>query len=83
MFIKLDTLRERLHGVVLNKGDQGHDIDGLEGELDALADSYDDLINFSKKLSSLKIREDWPYSEPNTIDEIKSDGFKVFDILKS
>jgi len=73
MFIKLDTLRERLHGVVLNKGDQGHDIDGLEGELDALADSYDDLINFSKKLSSLKIREDWPYSEPNTIDEIKNE----------
>ena len=59
--------------MVLNKGDQGHDIDGLEGELDALADSYDDLINFSKKLSSLKIREDWPYSEPNTIDEIKNE----------
>ena len=30
MLIKIQTLRERLHGVVLNKGEQGHDIEGLE-----------------------------------------------------
>ena len=73
MFLKIGALRERLHGVVLNKGDQGHEIDGLQDELTGLPDSYDDLINFSKKLSSLKIRDDWPYVEPNTIDEIKNE----------
>ena len=41
MLIKLDTLRERLHGVVLNKGEQGHNIEGLQEELDSLSDSYD------------------------------------------
>ena len=39
MLIRLDTLRERLHGVVLNKGEQGHDIEGLQNELDSLPDS--------------------------------------------
>ncbi len=29
MLIRLDTLRERLHGVVLNKGEQGYDIKSL------------------------------------------------------
>ena len=33
MLIRLDTLRERLHGVVLNKGEQGYDIKGLQDEL--------------------------------------------------
>ena len=28
MLIRLDTLRERLHGVVLNKGEQGYEIKG-------------------------------------------------------
>ena len=49
MLIKLDTLRERLHGVVLNKGEQGHNIEGLQEELDSLSDSYDEFVNFSKK----------------------------------
>ena len=70
MFLKIGTLRERLHGVVSNKGDQGHEIDGLQDELDSLPNSYDDLINFSKKLSSLKIRTDWPYVEPNAIETV-------------
>jgi len=70
MLIRLDTLRERLHGVVLNKGEQGHEIEGLQDELDNLPDSYDSLIDFSKKLSSLKIRSDWPYIEPNAINDI-------------
>ena len=70
MLIKLDTLRERLHGVVLNKGEQGHNIEGLQEELDSLSDSYDEFVNFSKKLSNLKIRSDWNYVEPNSINDI-------------
>ena len=70
MLIRLDTLRERLHGVVLNKGEQGYDIKGLQDELDKLPDSYDEFVKFTKKLLSLKIRNDWSYVEPSSINDI-------------
>ena len=28
MLINITTLRERIHGVILNKGEQGHEIEG-------------------------------------------------------
>ena len=67
MLIKLQTLRERLQAVVLNKGEQGFMIDGLSEKLDSIPDSYDQLGDFAKILSSLPIREDWPYVEPNDL----------------
>ena len=70
MLIRLDTLRERLHGVVLNKGEQGYNIEGLQDELDKLPDSYDEFVNFTKKLTNLKFRSDWPYIEPSSINDI-------------
>ena len=70
MLIRLDTLRERLHGVVLNKGEQGYDIEGLQDELDNLPDSYDELVKFTKNLLNLKIRKDWSYIEPSSINDI-------------
>ena len=42
MIISLDTLKNRIHGVVLNKGEQGHDINGLISKLESLPESYDD-----------------------------------------
>ena len=72
-FIKLfrvDTLREWLHGVVLNNGEQGYDIEGLQDELDNLPDSYDELVKFTKNLLNLKIRKDWSYVEPSSIYDI-------------
>ena len=41
MLIKIETLKERLQAVILNKGEQGHIIDGLEKELDSIDNSYD------------------------------------------
>jgi len=70
MLIRLDTLRERLHGVVLNKGEQGYDIKGLQDELDKLPDSYDEFVKFTEKLLNLKIRNDWSYVEPSSINDI-------------
>ena len=72
MLINIQTIRERLHAVILNKGEQGHIIDGLETQLDLVPDSYDQLIAFGKSLSDLPIRQDWQYIEPNDLDEIWS-----------
>ena len=74
MIISLDTLKTRIHGVVLNKGEQGHEIDGLISKLESLPDSYDDLLEFAGELSDLPIRTDWRYMEPNDIEEIWSES---------
>lgn len=74
MLIKIETLKERLQAVILNKGEQGHIIDGLEKELDSIDNSYDSLVNFTKKLSDLPLKDNWPYVEPNNLDEIWSES---------
>ena len=70
MLIGLGTLRERIHGVVLNKGEQGHEIDGLVSKLESLPESYDAMLEFANCLSDLPIRSDWKYVEPNGINDI-------------
>ena len=74
MLININTLRERIHGVILNKGEQGHNIEGLENKLESINDSYDALIKFAESLHVLPIRNDWPYVEPNGIEEIQSES---------
>ena len=74
MLIKIETLKERLQAVILNKGEQGHIIDGLEKELDSIDNSYDSLVNFTKKLSDLPLKDNWPYVEPNNLEEIWSES---------
>jgi len=74
MLIKIETLRERIHGVILNKGEQGHLTQGLEKKLASTPDSYDELIEFSKKLSDLPYREDWKYVEPSDFESISKES---------
>ena len=74
MLININTLRERIHGVILNKGEQGHNIEGLENKLESINDSYDALIKFTESLHDLPIKNDWPYVEPNGIEEIRSES---------
>jgi len=70
MIISLDTLKTRIQGVVLNKGEQGHEIGGVISKLETLPDSYDKLLEFASELSNLPVREDWPYVEPNELEDI-------------
>ena len=74
MLININTLRERINGVILNKGEQGHNIEGLENKLESINDSYDALIKFTESLHDLPIKNDWPYVEPNGIEEIRSES---------
>ena len=70
MFIDLEILKERIHGVILNKASQGHDVEGAAERLHQLSNSYDDLIQFATTLADLPMRKDWQYTEPNEIDAI-------------
>ena len=74
MLIKFETLKERLHGVILNKGEQGYDVSGLEEKLDNLPESFDSIMSFVDDINSIRIRDDWEYVEPNSIKEIKSNS---------
>ena len=70
MIISLDTLKTRIQGVVLNKGEQGYEIDGMIGKLNSLPDSYDKLLEFANELSNLPVRADWRFVEPNDLEDI-------------
>ena len=74
MLIKFETLKERLHGVILNKGEQGYDVSGLQEKLDKMPESFDSIMSFIDDINLIKIRGDWDYVEPNNIDEIKSNS---------
>jgi ADP-ribosylglycohydrolase len=63
-------LRERLRLVIADKHAQGHQVDGLHEELEALPESYDALARFAERLVDLPLREDWPYVEPNDLESI-------------
>ena len=70
MLIDLEILRERIHGVILNKSAQGHEVEGAVEKLYDLPDSYDALAKFVTSLSELPMRSDWRYVEPDGINEI-------------
>jgi ADP-ribosylglycohydrolase len=63
-------LRAQLRAIIANKEEQGHDVAGLEEELAILPDSYDFLAAFAQRLARLPLRRDWPYVEPNELEEI-------------
>jgi ADP-ribosylglycohydrolase len=70
MILTTRSLRELLRAVIADKEAQGHVVTGLDAELAGLPDSYDGLTDFARKLAGLPLREDWPYVEPNDLDEI-------------
>ena len=55
MLIKFETLKERLHGVILNKGEQGYDVSGFKEKLDTLPESFDSIMSFIDDINSIKI----------------------------
>jgi len=74
MLINIDTLRNRIEAVLLNKKEQGHEIDNLYEKFESLPKSYDKLINFTITLNDLPISSKWKYSEPNDLENIWSEA---------
>jgi ADP-ribosylglycohydrolase len=63
----LTTLRALVVQVLADKQEQGHDVDGCAEELAATPDSYDSLLTFAERLSTLPLRAGWPYVEPDDL----------------
>lgn len=66
----LGVLRARLAATIAGRAAQGYDTDGLREELDRLADSYDALDLFARRIATRPLREGWPYAEPTDLEDI-------------
>ena len=65
-----DLLRRALDSVLADKAAQGHDVAAAERRLHTLPDSYDALARFADVVAALPMRDDWPYVEPDGLDDI-------------
>jgi ADP-ribosylglycohydrolase len=63
-------LKLHLMAVLNDKAQQGHVVNGLARELEGLPDSYDALAAFAERLSTLPLRDDWMYEEPDDLEGI-------------
>ena len=68
----LATLRTLVNAVLDDRTEQGHQVEGLRGELARVPDSYDALLAFSHRLADLPLRADWPWVEPSELAEIRA-----------
>jgi ADP-ribosylglycohydrolase len=66
----IGLLRARLEFGIKEQAAQGHDIEGLAGELRSLPDSYDALDAFATRLAAAPLRPDWRYVEPDDLETI-------------
>ena len=70
MLPSYQVFRRMLGAIVDDKQEQGYVVDGLRERVEALPDSYDAMVAFGRGLSELARRPDWPYVEPDALDEI-------------
>jgi hypothetical protein len=70
MLPSMRLLRQQLAAIIDGKANQGHQTKGLRTALPRVPESYDALAAFAESLRHLPLREDWPYVEPNALDEI-------------
>ena len=71
MLPDLDFLRRRLVKVLDDLAHQGHDVQALQEELRKADDSYDAFAEIAAKAPDAPMREDWPYVEPDGLEEIR------------
>ena len=54
MLINIKTLREHIHAVIINKGEQGFIINGLAKELDSIGDAAN---IFEKEINNINSKD--------------------------
>jgi len=72
MLPSYELLRQRLKANIANKYKQGYDTSSLGKELNGLPNDYEQLNDFAHKLNNLDYQEDWPYVEPDDLEDIFS-----------
>jgi hypothetical protein len=73
MFPTLPFLKDRLALILRNKFSQGCNTSGYLERLEQLPDSYDAYLSFAASLADIPMRKDWPYVEPDTLEEIQAE----------
>lgn len=64
------AVRALLQQVVHDKREQGHEVDALEAELAATADSLDALHDLSLRLADAPLAAGWPHVEPTELEAL-------------
>lgn len=67
-----ETLESLLYAEVVQRGEEGCDITGFRERVAACQGNRNKLLEVYQDLSALKVRADFPYQEPNDLDEILS-----------
>ncbi|MHA6529880.1 ADP-ribosylglycohydrolase family protein [Paenibacillus sp. BAC0078] len=70
MLPSLTYLKRQLEGILRNKFEQGHQTSGYLAKLELLPASYDVYMEFAHSLAAIPMRDNWPYYEPNDLEEI-------------
>lgn len=65
-----EAVRTLLRQVVLDKREQGHDVDALEAELDAAPACLDALHALSLRLADAPLAAGWPHVEPTDLEAL-------------
>ncbi|GAA3215225.1 ADP-ribosylglycohydrolase family protein [Dactylosporangium siamense] len=73
MFAPYSVLHQQLRGMLQDKTEQGHDVDGIAARLDALPDDYQAIADMAAVIDATPIRADWQYVEPSDLEAIRAE----------
>lgn len=76
MLLDKNRLAHAVRSVLKGRIEQGADVDAclFERRIEAATDSYDALYNLAHELRSPPTRNDWPYQEPTSWQDIKAES---------
>ncbi|RAP73566.1 ADP-ribosylglycohydrolase family protein [Paenibacillus montanisoli] len=72
MFPSLPFMKKQLASLIGEQFTQGRNTSGYLERLEQLPESYDAYLAFAAAIADLPMREDWPYVEPETWEDIKA-----------
>lgn len=70
--ISKPQLKAVIGAEIMERIKQGYDVEALYNQLEAVGDSYDELLALSEQVAKAPMRADWPYVEPHSIEQIKA-----------
>jgi ADP-ribosylglycohydrolase len=68
------SLRARLRRLARQKAEAGYEVSAVEDAIAALPESFDAALELVRRLSEARLREGWPYVEPDELDAIKAEA---------